>query len=158
MPALDLEPSSPNADAEAEAPSPQVSRVLYEQFAKMENVLRDSSQLAAEQQKDLILGPFREALEKGEGETGDYVLDDQNLLFHAPRGKLHVVTLQRKLIPGVLALAHGTFGHPGRARTTLIIADKNHGPSLKQVLHEKTALEHAAVHAASTFSAPVGSS
>ena len=32
----------------------------------------------------------------------------------------------------MLALAHGTFGHPGRARTTLIIADKYHWPSLKQ--------------------------
>ena len=98
----------------------------------MENVLRDPSQLAEEQKKDLFLGPIRDALEKGEGETSDYVLDDQNLLFHAPRGKLHVVALPRKLIPGVLALAHGTFGHPGRARTTLIIAYKYHWPSLKQ--------------------------
>ena len=98
----------------------------------MENVLRDPSQLAEEQKRDLFLGPIREALEKGEGETSDYVLDDQNLLPHAPRGKLHVVALPRKLIPGVLALAHGTFGHPGRARTTLLIADKYHWPSLKQ--------------------------
>ena len=43
-----------------------------------------------------------------------------------------MVALPRKLIPGVLALAHGTFSHPGRARTTLIIADKYHWPSLKQ--------------------------
>ena len=109
-----------------------MSRGLSEQLAKIENVLRDPSQLAAEQQKDLILGPIREALEKGEGETGDYVLDDQNLFFRAPRGKLHVVALPRKLIPGVLALAHGTFGHPGRARTTLIITAKYHWPSLSR--------------------------
>ena len=31
--------------------------------------------------------------DQGEGETGDYVLDDQNLLFHDPRGKLHVVVV-----------------------------------------------------------------
>ena len=132
IPARDLELSSPRADAEAEAPSPQVSRGLSEQLAKMENVLRNPSQLAAKQQKDLFPGPIREALEKGEGETSDYVLDDQNLLFHASRGKLHVVALPRKLIPGVLALTHGTFGHPGGARTTPIIADKYHWPSLKQ--------------------------
>ena len=78
------------------------------------------------------MGPIREALEKGEGETSDYVLDDQDLLFHAPRGKLHVVALPRKLIPGVLALAHETFGHPGRARATLLIADKYHWPSLSR--------------------------
>ena len=77
------------------------------------------------------MGPIREALVKGERETSDYVLDDQNLFFHAPRGKLHMVALPRKLIPGVLELAHGTFGHP-RARTTLIIAYKYHWPSLKQ--------------------------
>ena len=65
-PALNLELSAPRADSEAEAPSPQVSRGFSEQLAKMENVLRGPSQLAAEQQKDLILGPIREALEKGE--------------------------------------------------------------------------------------------
>ena len=40
------------------------------------------------------------------------------------------------LVPGVLALAHGTFGHPGVARTTLIIADKYHWPTLKKDTRE----------------------
>lgn len=51
----------------------------------METPLRDTAKLAAEQQANLMLGPIRTAVEIGEGETGDHVLDDQNILMHAPQ-------------------------------------------------------------------------
>lgn len=43
-----------------------------------------------------------------------------------------MVALRRTLISGVLALAHGPFGHPGIAGTTMIIADRCHWPMLKK--------------------------
>lgn len=43
-----------------------------------------------------------------------------------------MVALPRTLVSAVMALAHGTFGHPGIARTTIIVADKYHWPSLKK--------------------------
>lgn len=138
MPDVESQTQAPSMDMEEEEaieeedPGPTVSRSHSQQLERMENILRDHARLASAQQEDLLLGPIRKALEQGKGETGDYVLDDQNLLFHAPRGKLHAIALPRKLIPGVLALAHGTFVHPGRARTTLIIADKYHWPTLKE--------------------------
>ena len=92
----------------------------------MERVLRDGDQLKKAQQDDLRLKPIRDNLERGEGEQADYILDDQGLLWFAPRGAAHVVALPRKLVSAVLALAHGTFGHSGIARTTIIVADKYH--------------------------------
>eukprot|EP00752_Nemacystus_decipiens_P012408 g10995.t1 len=128
----DTEPPAPAAEAASETAVIPVCRGHSDQLEKMERVLRDPVELATEQQRDFVLGPIRKDLEDGKGEKGDYVLDDQNLLFHAPRGKLHVIALPRRLIPAALALAHGTFGHPGIARTTIIIADKYHWPSLKK--------------------------
>ena len=101
-------PELPTA-AEEEDPGPTVYKGHSEQLEMMENILRNPSKLAASQQEDLLLGPIRTALQKGSGEDGEYVLDDQNLFFHAPRGKLHVIALPRKLVPGVLALAHGRY-------------------------------------------------
>ena len=124
---MDIETPEPQEEEQQ-----QLCRGHSEELERMEAILRDTARLVEAQQEDPLLGPIRKALEKGEQETGDYVLDDQNLLFHAPRGLAHVVALPRTLVPGVLALAHGTFGHPGIARTTLIIADKYNWPSLKQ--------------------------
>ncbi|CAB1106551.1 unnamed protein product [Ectocarpus sp. CCAP 1310/34] len=129
MPGVDL--PTPTTEETADASTP-LFRGPTEQLERMERILRDPAKLAEEQQKDFVLGPIRRNLETGKGEVGDYVLDDQKLLFHAPRGKLHAIALPRRLIPGVLALAHGTFAHPGSARTTIIIADKYHWPSLKK--------------------------
>ncbi|CAB1113987.1 unnamed protein product [Ectocarpus sp. CCAP 1310/34] len=128
----DVELPTPAVDGGARKVSVPTFRGHSEQLEKMERILRDPVQLADEQQKDFMLGPIRKDLENGKSETSDYILDDQSLLFHAPRGKLHAIALPRRLIPGVLALAHGTFAHPGRARTTIIIAGKYHWPSLKK--------------------------
>eukprot|EP00752_Nemacystus_decipiens_P018499 g16585.t1 len=130
----DTEPPAPAAEASSETAVIPVCRGHSDQLEKMERVLRDPVELSMEQQRDFVLGPIRKDVEEGKGQKGDYVLDDQNLLFHAPRGKLHVIALPRRLIPAVLALPHGTFGHPGIARTTIIIADKYHWPSLKKDL------------------------
>lgn len=51
----------------------------------MERILRDVKQLKVAQQEDLPLKPIRESLAKGEEETAYYVLDDQSLLWYAPR-------------------------------------------------------------------------
>lgn len=132
IPMQDTHPSTTTGDQTPEEEGPSLCRGQSEQLERIENILRDVGQLVKTQREDLMLGPIRKAPERGEGESGDYVLDDQHLLFHAPRGKARAIALPRTLIPGVLALAHGTFGHPGTARTTLIIADKYHWPSLKK--------------------------
>ena len=41
-------------------------------------------------------------------------------------------SLPRSIVPGVLALVHGTFGHPGIAKTTIIIERKYNWPTLKR--------------------------
>lgn len=56
-----------------------------------------------------------------------YVLDDQHLLWHAPRGETPAVAVPRELIPRVLGVGvgtHGTFGDPGAARATMLIERK----------------------------------
>lgn len=103
-----------------------------EQLARMERILRSTKQLALAQQNDLVLGDMCTQLKKGKGENKDYILDDHQLLWHAPRGKAYAVAVPRELIPGVLALVHGTYGHPGVARTTILIERKYHWPTLKK--------------------------
>eukprot|EP00752_Nemacystus_decipiens_P008157 g7296.t1 len=112
--------------------TPELRRGLSANLERMENVLRDPVQLADAQRQDPTLGPIREALEAGQGDGSHYVLSDNDLLWHAPRGGTYAIAVPRRLIPGVLALVHGTYGHPGTARTTLLIARKFHWPSLKQ--------------------------
>lgn len=78
-----------------------------------------------------FLRPRRTELEKGRGEKGNYLLDEQHVLWYAPRGA-HAVAVPRELISGVLALVHGTYGHPGDSRTTMFIERKCHWPALKK--------------------------
>jgi len=98
----------------------------------MENVLRDPTQLAEAQQRDPTLGPIRVMLEAGQGDDTDYILADDHLLWYAPRGGTYAIAVPLRLVPGVLALIHGVYGHPGTARTTLLIARKYHWPTLKR--------------------------
>eukprot|EP00752_Nemacystus_decipiens_P008207 g7339.t1 len=96
----------------------------------MEGILRDRGQLADERQKEFVLGPTRKDLENGKGETGDDILDDQNLLFRAPRRKLHAIALQRRLLKG-WPRRTGSL-HIQEGRIPLFIAAKYHWPSLKK--------------------------
>lgn len=81
----------------------------------MENVLRDPMQLAAQQQ-DPTLRPIRALIEGGYGDGTDYVLADDHLLWHAPRGRTYAIAVPLRLASGVLALVHGTYRHPGTVR------------------------------------------
>ncbi len=72
-------------DGDEENASPTTFRGHSEQLEEMERMLRSPTLLAEEQQKDFVPGPPRKDLEQGMGETGDYGLDDQNLIFHAPQ-------------------------------------------------------------------------
>ena len=125
------DPTPSETDQQQEVPS-AICKGHSDQLEQMEATLRDVKHLGEAQKEDLLLGPIRAALEKGQGEKGDYVLDDQNLLWHAPRGNAHATAVPRTLVPGVLALAHGTFGHPGVARTILLVESKYHWPGLKK--------------------------
>ena len=57
-------------------------------------------------------------------------MDDEGILWHIPDGEDPKLAIPRAMIPGVLALVHSTFGHPGMARTTLLIQSKYHWPTL----------------------------
>ena len=48
------------------------------------------------------------------------------------QGQNNTLAIPRTLIPGVLSLVHRTFGHPGVARTTLLVRDKFSCPSLQK--------------------------
>ena len=67
----------------------------------------------------------------GSGEMGgEYLLDDEGVLWYAPKGEDAELAIPRVMIPGVLALVHSTLGHPGVARTTLLVRGKCNWPTL----------------------------
>ena len=112
--------------------TPRLRRGLSANLERMENILRDPAQLAEAQRRDPTLGPIRAMLEAGQGDGASYVLADNNLLWHAPRGWSYAIAVPHQLVPGVLALIPGTYGHTGSARTTLLIERKFHWPTLKR--------------------------
>ncbi|CAB1114741.1 unnamed protein product [Ectocarpus sp. CCAP 1310/34] len=67
--------------------TPELRRGLSANLERMENILRDPTQLAETQRRDPILGPIRATLEAGQGDGTDYVMADNHLLWHAPRGQ-----------------------------------------------------------------------
>lgn len=120
------------ADDDEVLDTPALRRGLSANLERMETTLRDSTLLTKAQQRDPTLGPIRAALAAGQGEDTPYVLDDDHVLWHAPRGWTYAIAVPLQLVPGVLALVHGTYGHPGVARTTLLIERKYHWPTLKR--------------------------
>lgn len=98
----------------------------------MEDILRETEQLVEAQSLDSTLGHLRAELSAGRAEATDYVLDDNLLLWYAPRGQLYTIAAPQQLAPVVLALTHGAYGHPGVARTIVLIARKYHWPTLKK--------------------------
>ena len=109
--------------------TPELRRGLSANLERMENILRDPAQLA-HAQRHL---PYPRPAGVGQRQRNDtnHVLSDNGLLWHAPRGWMYAIAVSRQLVPGVLAHVHGTYGHPGIVRTTLLIERKFHWPTLK---------------------------
>ncbi len=114
----------------------------------------DTPQLVEAQRQDPWLQDLRNALEAGRGEANDFMLANDGLLWHAPRGRTYAIAVPKLSVPAVLALTHGTYGHPGVARTSILIEWKTTGrvpqegnPHVRTVLQmppEEASLESAA--------------
>ena len=104
-------------------------------------VLRDTPRLVQRQKEDARLGPIGGRLrEVGDRQTpegtANYVLDDNDLLLSVPRGEAPKLAIPRALVPGVLALVHSTYGHPGVARTLLLVKGMHGWPTVAQDVRE----------------------
>lgn len=91
-------PSPPLTKQTPEEIQQDVNKRHSARLEELENILRDTKLLIKSQCRDPILGPIRRELEKSRGENGDYVLDDQQLLWHAPRGRQYAVATPRHLV------------------------------------------------------------
>ena len=123
---------SPQPDDSTPFDAPELWRGLSSTLAKMEDTLHDTTKLVEAQHSDPTLRSLRAALEAGRDEDADYVVADDNLPWHAPRGRAYAMASPKRLVAAVLALVHGTYGHPGAARTTPLIERKFHWPTLKK--------------------------
>ena len=65
------------------------------------------------------------------GTGGEYVTDDDGLLWYAPPDSTLRLAIPRSLVPDILAFVYTTYGHPGVARTTELTQGKYHWTSLK---------------------------
>ena len=96
-------------------------------------ILQDLPQLMQRQCEDMILSKFRKVLQeagnRGSG-GGEYAMDDNGLLWVAPLGKIPRLAVPRSLVPGIMAPAHSTYGHPRTARTTALISHRYCWPTL----------------------------
>ena len=97
---------------------------------RIAGLLRKPQELMKRQREDSnLLGKIQD-LDNGET-GGEYVTDDDGLLWYAPPGFILCLAIPRSLAPGILALVHTTYGHPGVARTTELTQRKYHWTSLK---------------------------
>ena len=70
----------------------------------------------ARQREDFhLLGRVRD-LDNG-GTGGEYVTDDDGLLWYAPLGSILHLAIPRSLVPDVLAFVHTTYGPTDHPRT-----------------------------------------
>ena len=96
-------------------------------------ILQDMPQLMQRQCEDMVLGRIRKKLQeagnRGAG-GGEYVMDDNGLLWVAPLGKVPRLAVPQSLVPEIMALAHSTYGRPGTARTTALISRRYCWPTL----------------------------
>ena len=90
--------------------------------------------MARQREDSHLLGRVRDLNNGGTG--GEYVTDDDGLLWYAPPGSILRLVIPRSLVPGVLAFVHTTYGHPGVARTTELTQRKYHWTSLKSDVRE----------------------
>ena len=89
------------------------------------DLLRKPQELMARQREDCHLLGRVQDLDNG-GTGGEYVADDDGILWYAPPGSILRLAILRSLVPGVLAFVHTTYGHPGVARTTDLKPRKYH--------------------------------
>ena len=124
-----------------QAPSAEYPGPLPSMIDQVAEVLRDTPRLAQRQREDARLGPIVGRL-RGDGDrqtpegTVNYVLDDNHLLWSTPQGEAPKLAIPRALVPGVLALVHSTYGHPGVARTLLLVKGKYAWPTVAQDVRE----------------------
>ena len=70
-----------HGDDDEQLDTPELRRGLSANLERMENTLRDPTQLVEAQQRDPTLGPIRALLEAGRGNGTNYVLADDHLLW-----------------------------------------------------------------------------
>ena len=92
-------------------------------LAEIADILQNSRLLEEKQRRDTALEPILAKF--GSREIGgEYLPDDEGLLWYAPKGVDPKLPIPRVMVPGVLALVHSTFGHPSVPRTTLLVQGK----------------------------------
>lgn len=64
------------------------------------------------------------------------MLDDNDLLWNAPPREEPKLTIPRALVPGILVLVYSAYGHPGAARTLLLIRGKYRWPTVVEDVGE----------------------
>ena len=132
-----LTPSRPTPQPERQATSAEHPGLLHPMISRVADVLRDPPKLVRLQKDDARLGPIggrlrRESDRQTPEGTADYVVEDNDLLWSAPPKKEPKLAIPRALVPGMLALAHGTYGHPGVARILLLVGDTYWWPTIAQ--------------------------
>ena len=97
---------------------------------RVAGLLRQPQELRKRQREDShLLGNIEDLDNERTG--GDYVTDDDGLLWYAPPGSILRLVISRSLVAGILALVYTIYGHPGVARTTELTQQKCHWTSLK---------------------------
>ena len=66
-----------------------------------------------------LLGKIQD-LDKG-GTEGEYVADDNGLLWYITPGSTLRLAIPHSLVPDILPLVHTTYGHSGIAQTTELV-------------------------------------
>ena len=75
-----------------------------------------------------LLGKIQDLDNGGTGR--EYVADDNGLLWYTPPGSILRLAIPRSAVPGILALIHTIYGHPGVTWTTALVQRKYHSTSL----------------------------
>ena len=58
------------------------------------------------------------------------MIDDNGLLWVAPLGKIPRLAVPQSLVPGIMALAHSTYGHLETAKNIALISRRYCWPTL----------------------------
>ena len=108
---------------EHQSPYPTMAR-------RIADLLRKPQEIMKRQKEDSHLLEKVQDLNNG-GSGGEYVTDDDGLLWCSPPGSILRLAIPCSLVPGILAFVHTTYGHPGVARTIELTQRKYHWTFLK---------------------------